>query len=110
MLARFNFASALAMNKIKGTTIDTAKMTSSGSSPSKAADKIAEALITGEVSEKTRAALEKLAADFTNTSQAAIIPAGATSLAPPATPESRAAALHGQLVALALGAPEFQRK
>ena len=110
MLARFNFASALAMNNVKGTTLDASKLVASGSDPSKAADDIASALITGEVSDKTRSALEKLAADFANTSQAAIIPAGATNLTAPVSPENRTKALNGQLVALALGSPEFQRK
>jgi uncharacterized protein (DUF1800 family) len=110
MLARFNFASAFALNNIKGTTIDAAKVVPNGTDPSKAADAIADALIIGEVSDKTRSALEKLAADFTKTSTASIIPAGAANLTAPATPESRAKALNGQLVALALGSPEFQRK
>ena len=107
LLARFNFATAFAMNNIKGTTLDAVKLIVGGTDPSKAGDEIARALILGEISDKTRAALEKLSVE---PAPATVIPAGASNLTKPATPESKSKALDSQLVALALGAPEFQHK
>ena len=111
MLARFNFATALTMNQIKGTTLDAAKLIAPGTDPSRSADEIAKVMIIAEISDKTRAALEKLAADFAKSPPtASIIPAGGSSLASPQSADARAKALDSQLVALALGAPEFQHK
>ncbi len=111
LIARFNFATALTMNQIKGTTLDASKLIGSVTDHSKSADQIAKALIIGEISDKTRAALEKLAVDFGKSPPpAVIIPTGASSLAPPPTADASAKALSRQLVALALGAPEFQHK
>lgn len=111
LIARFNFATALSMNQIKGTTVDPAKLTGSGPDPSKTADAVAKALIIGEVSEKTRTALAKLASDFAKQPPtASVVPAGATSLASAQSANAGAKALSGQLIALALGSPEFQHK
>ena len=107
LLARFNFATAFAMNNIKGTTLDAVKLIVGGTDPSKAGDEIARALILGEISDKTRTALEKLSVE---PAPATVVPAGASNLVKPATPESKSKALDSQLVALALGAPEFQHK
>ena len=107
LLARLNFATALTMNQIKGTTLDATKLIGGETDPAKAANLVEKVMLIGEVSDKTRAAMVKLAA---GSMTASVIPAAASSLVKPATPESKAKELNGQLVALALGAPEFQHK
>jgi uncharacterized protein (DUF1800 family) len=111
LLARFNFATALTLNNIKGTTVNPAKMITSGSDLIRSADEMARSIIIGDVSENTRAALEKLAANLSRPNPPAVTtPSGASRLvAPPAT--NNAAKVAGeQLLALILGAPEFQHK
>ncbi|HQZ95287.1 MAG TPA: DUF1800 domain-containing protein [Pyrinomonadaceae bacterium] len=104
LLARFNFASALAMNTIKGTTVNTAKLITHDKTPLTRAG-FARQMIIGTVSDKTLAAIEKLTVDLP--------PPTMVQTSAPAKPEpadAREKALNSQLVALALGAPEFQRK
>ncbi|MFT3742847.1 MAG: DUF1800 family protein [Pyrinomonadaceae bacterium] len=104
LLARFNFASALTMNTIKGTTVNAAKLTSDNKTPLPRTE-FARRMIIGTVSDKTLAAIEKLTIDQP--------PPAMVQTSAPAKPEpadAREKALNSQLVALALGAPEFQRK
>lgn len=105
LLARFNFASALAMNTIKGTTVNTAKLMTHDKTPLTPAE-FARQMIIGSVSDKTLATIEKLTVDLPPTPS--MVQTAATSK--PQPPDAKEKALNSQLVALALGAPEFQRK
>ncbi|MEQ1603479.1 MAG: DUF1800 domain-containing protein [Pyrinomonadaceae bacterium] len=105
LLARFNFASALAMNTIKGTTVNATRLMSRHKAPLSRAE-FARQMIIGTVSDKTLAAMEKLTVDLPATP--AMVQTAATTKPEPA--DAKEKALHSQLVALALGAPEFQRK
>src|SRR5260221_10813935 len=62
MIARFNFASALATNKIKGTSIDVSKLLSGVDEAKKdsVATKFISLAVSGDLSSRTRAALEKI--------------------------------------------------
>jgi uncharacterized protein (DUF1800 family) len=113
LLARFNFASAFALNTIKGTTVAADKFLTDANDGATASKQVERSILFDQASAQTRGALEKLAADTEHPpAQPAAplpIPAAAKNWAPP-KPEDKAKALTGQLVALALGAPEFQRK
>jgi uncharacterized protein (DUF1800 family) len=108
LLARFNFATALALNTVKGTTIDAAKVLSRESDPDKAANETIRVVLMGQASERTRKSLKDLARETSRTAVQSPPPAAAMLTARSA--EERTKALTGQLVALALGTPEFQRK
>ncbi len=113
LLSRLNFANALAMNTIKGTTIDTGKLVVNTSDPSKAATELIQGILMGQVSDKTRATLEKLAAAAFKTvpQNVSPIPVVAAKWATGAAkPQNSPNSSSSQLVALALGSPEFQRK
>ena len=62
MVARFNFASALATNRIKGTNIDVEKLLSGVDRAKKdeVASRLVQLTLTGDASKGTRAALDKL--------------------------------------------------
>ena len=92
------------MNKIKGTNLNVSKLTSDDKTPLPRTE-FARRMIIGTVSDKTLAAIEKLTLDQP--------PPAIVQTSAPAKPEpadAREKALGSQLVALALGAPEFQRK
>jgi uncharacterized protein (DUF1800 family) len=122
MVARFNFASALATNRIKGTTIDVSKLLPSVDQANK--DSVATQLIRltifGDVSAGTRTALEKTARTASAVNQVAPSPSPAAnvavgysgrgtppqtaSAAPPVTPYI------SELITLLIGSPEFQQR
>ena len=102
LLARFNFASALTMNTIKGTSVKVAALAPVGTAPTARAE-FARRMIIGNISDKTLTAIEKLTIDQPP-------PTMVQTSAKPEPADAREKALNSQLVALALGAPEFQRK
>lgn len=104
LLARLNFASALTMNTIRGTTVNASKLTHSDKTSLSRAE-FARRMLIGTISDKTLASIEKLTVDLP---PPAIIQTSAQSKPEPA--DAREKAQSNQLVALALGAPEFQRK
>jgi len=120
MIVRFNFASALATNRIKGTTIDVSKLLSSVDQASK--DSVAMQLIRmtvfGDVSSGTRAALEKTARSESAVTQVAPAPPPAANVsvafpgngtAPP--PASAPVTPYiSELITLLIGSPEFQQR
>ena len=121
MVARFNFASALAANRIKGTKIDFTRLLSGIDEAKK--DSIAAQLIQltvfGNVSSGTRAALEKSLRSESVVSQpvaAPIAPAnvsvGYAGNEPSKQPETAAppARYVLELVTLLIGSPEFQQR
>jgi uncharacterized protein (DUF1800 family) len=122
MVARFNFANALATNRMKGTTIDVSKLLPNVDQANK--DSVAAQLIRltvfGDVSAGTRTALEKTARSGSAVNQVAPSPSPAAnvavgysgggtppptaSAAPPVTPY-----ISG-LITLLIGSPEFQQR
>ena len=122
MVARFNFANALATNRMKGTSIDVSKLLSTVDQANK--DSVAAQLIRltvfGDVSSGTRTALEKIARTGSAVNQvapspspAANVPVGfsgsgtppqTASAAPPVTPYI------SELITLLIGSPEFQQR
>ena len=119
MATRFNFANAIATNRIKGTKIDLSRLLSGADQSNKDAvtQKLISLVIFGDVSAVTRAALQKIARGETPASQP---PAPATanvpvsyplnaspgqSAAPPSVPVYIA-----DLLTLLIGSPEFQQR
>jgi uncharacterized protein (DUF1800 family) len=117
MVARFNFASALATNKIKGTSVDLTKLLSKVDQANK--DSIATQLIRltilGDVSAGTRAALEKTAR---SRSAVAATPPPAANVSvgysgngtPPQTASAPVSPYISELITLLIGSPEFQQR
>lgn len=114
LLARLNFAGALMLNNIKGTTVKVGEFIVLPAEPLKMPDAVIKALLAGTASDKTRAELAKLAADPPAAETkvvSAAAPAGTNAWAATAArPDDRKKAVAAQLVALALGSPEFQRR
>src|SRR5438552_1574704 len=120
MVARFNFANALATNRIKGTGIDVSKLLPNVDQANR--DSVAAQLIRltvfGDVSAGTRSALEKSARAGSAVNQVAPSPPPAASVsvgysasgnpsqtaAPPVTPYI------SELITLLIGSPEFQQR
>jgi uncharacterized protein (DUF1800 family) len=118
MVARFNFANALATNRMKGTTIDVAKLLPSVDQANK--DSVAAQLIRltifGDVSAGTRNALEKTARSGSAVNQVAPPPAANVSVAftgsgtPPQTASVPVTPYISELITLLIGSPEFQQR
>ena len=116
MVARFNFAGALAANRIRGTKIDLAQLLS-GVDEAKKDTVVARFIlltISDDVSVGTRSVLEKILR-----SEAPVSPTAPASNPAPnvsvgfdaKTPSQRAAAPYiAELVALLIGSPEFQQR
>ena len=111
MVARFNFAGALTLNRLKGTRVDLVRLLSGAdaSDRSAVAARLKQLIVAGDVSDKSRAALENALR-----SGAAAGPApGETNIsanydakAPPAP--GPPAGYVSELVTLLIGSPEFQ--
>jgi len=121
MVARFNFANALITNRIKGTSVDAAKLLS-GIDPANrdsVAAKLTRLTLSGEVTAGTRAALEKTLRSESATTTRNTSPPGApanvsvgfdpNAAAKPATPAAPAPYI-SELVTLLIGSPEFQQR
>jgi uncharacterized protein (DUF1800 family) len=117
MVARFNFASALATNKIKGTSVDLTKLLSKVDQANK--DSIATQLIRltflGDVSAGTRAALEKTARSGSAVAPtpppAANVSVGYSSSGTPTQTASAPVTPYiSELITLLIGSPEFQQR
>jgi len=114
MLERFNFSNALATNRIKGTRIDIAGLSKgvNPDSPQDVAAHLTAALLLGDVSQQTRAAIEKVAKEASMNPVSAAPPltdinylnGSAKRPAPPASPYV------SQLITMLIGSPEFQRR
>jgi uncharacterized protein (DUF1800 family) len=107
LLARLNFASALAMNTLKGTKVDIAKLVASDDK-SELPTTVVNALLMRRVSERTLGELKKLATE--STVIPAAMPAAATQWTAANTKPPTSPPIAAELVALALGSPEFQHK
>jgi uncharacterized protein (DUF1800 family) len=115
MLQRFNFAIALASNKIKGTHIDPASMYKDAdlNRPQAVADRLTNALLAGDVSQQTRAAIERLATEESAKPVVAAPPlTGINYLGEPGKPPATAgnSTFVAQLITMLIGSPEFQRR
>ena len=120
MLARFNFASALATNRIRGTNVDVPKLLA-GLDPGNrdvVATQLIRLAVFGDVSSGTRAALEKTARSGSAQSQPAPVsppaanvsvgfPGNGTSPTPATAPVSP---YISELITLLIGSPEFQQR
>ena len=104
LLARLNFASALVQNQIKGTTVKIDKLLPNGGSP---VDDVIAVILMERATAPTRKELDKIISEHPN--NAATVPVSATAWAPNAPPQPKVDP-RAELVALALGSPEFQHK
>ena len=108
MIARFNFASALAANRIKGTTINAQKIIGNdGSNKEAVALKLMQLIVPTDLSKPSRAAIGKIVqSDLLRdpSSLPATVSAGYDAKAPPAT------AYIAELITLLIGSPEFQHR
>jgi uncharacterized protein (DUF1800 family) len=120
LVARFNFANALATNRIKGTTIDVSKLLPSVDQANK--DSVAAQLIRltvfGDVSPGTRTALEKTARSGSAVNQIAPSPSPAANVSvgfsgsgtPPPPTGPAVAPYNSELITLLIGSPELQQR
>lgn len=112
LLTRLNFATALTLNNVRGTKVSVATLLPlSTTSPSEMPRMLIDNLLWGRASQSTLQQLQKLAAEPPPQSQVATSSPGAAQFVPAvATPEDPRKAVAAQLIALALGSPEFQRR
>ncbi|MDD5543768.1 MAG: DUF1800 domain-containing protein [Acidobacteriia bacterium] len=104
LLTRLNFAMALAANKIPGTNVDLLNLLK-GIDPSQAEavrTQLVRVYLNGQLSDTTRAALNKDAGKLEATN---------TQMIPPDTPQdTQTRALPVEVAGLIMGSPEFQRR
>ena len=120
MIARFNFASALATNRLRGTKIDVARLLSGVDQAKKdsVAAKLIQLAVFGDVSPGTRGALERTlhSESAANQTQPMQSPPASVSVAyngngaapPPAAPPP--VPYISELITLLIGSPEFQQR
>jgi uncharacterized protein (DUF1800 family) len=113
MIARFNFASALTTNRIKGTKIDVARLLSGVDEAKKdsVATKLIRLTVSGDLSDRTRTVLERTVAAGpmeSATNQGANVSVGydANAAAKPSSPPPYVT----ELITLLIGSPEFQQR
>ncbi len=116
MIARFNFASALATNRIKGTTIDVPKLLSGAdvSDRNAVSAQLVRLTVFGDASAVTLATLDKTARSGAAYSPLSSPPSANVSVgfngngpSPPAAPP---ASYISELITLLIGSPEFQQR
>lgn len=117
MIARFNFASALAANRIKGTKIDVGRLLAGVDDAKKdsVAMKLIHLTISGDVSNRTRTVLEKtMGSEIGRNPTAPSAKAGANVSvgydANVANPSGPPPAYVTELITLLIGSPEFQQR
>jgi uncharacterized protein (DUF1800 family) len=114
LLERLNFASALAMNKIKGTRFDAARLLADIdlNDPQQVQARLIEVALGGDATPQTREALGKAINEMrSKPGPAPTTPVAYThNDAAKAAPPHPASPLVEQLVALVVGSPEFQRR
>jgi uncharacterized protein (DUF1800 family) len=120
MVARFNFANALATNRMKGTSIDVSKLLPSVDQANKdsVATQLIRLTILGDISSGTRAALEKTARSGSAINQVAPSPSPAANVSvgysgsgtPPQPLSAPVSPYISELITLLIGSPEFQQR
>jgi len=110
LLERFNFASALAANKIKGTNVDAAALLKDDppSNPQEVADRLTVLVLAGDVTQQTRSAIEKIAKSESAKTSAGTPVTGVSYLSE--GKNSSGSPYVTQLITLLIGSPEFQRR
>ena len=115
MVGRLNFAAALATNRLRGTTLDFAKLLAGvdQSDRDAAATRLISLTTHGELSDSTRAAIK------TSTTEALVVkpaqpqtnvPTGFSQNGPPPPPLPQISGYVPEMIALLIGSPEFQRR
>jgi uncharacterized protein (DUF1800 family) len=115
MVARLNFAAALATNRMRGTKLDFSKLLAGVDQSNKdaAAGRIISITTNNELSDSTRAAIK------TSTMEALVIkqpapqtdvPASLPGNGPPPPPLPQVSGYVPEMIALLVGSPEFQRR
>ena len=117
MIARFNFASALATNRLKGTKIDVARLLSGVDEAKKdsVAAKFLRLTVSGDLSKGTRAVLEKTLQSDAAANPAAPAPNPGANVAVGYDAKANVKSAPGapyitELVTLLIGSPEFQQR
>jgi uncharacterized protein (DUF1800 family) len=117
MIARFNFASALATNRIKGTKIDVARLLSGVDEAKKdsVAAKFISLTVSGDLSSRTRAALEKTLQSEPGSTPTAAAASSNVAVGYDANPAVKppgpsAPSYVTELITLLIGSPEFQQR
>src|SRR5437870_5797918 len=119
MATRFNFANAIATNRIKGTKIDLSRLLSGADQSNQDAvrQKLISLMILGDVSPATRAALQKIARVETPASAPAAAPTAKVPVSYPLNASPGQSAAIGsapvyitELLTLLIGSPEFQQR
>ena len=114
LLTRFNFAGALATNSIKGTKVDAKKLleNTDANDPLKVEGALSRLILTNEITDHTKAALEKVANDAKAQKDGAVEKtalAGTIALTEQ-KPSAKQPDYMREMLGLVLGTPEFQRK
>lgn len=116
LLVRFNFANALATNKIKGTKIEIPKIlgeTAPEDSPAVIA-RLTDLVLANEITARTKEQIIKTADDdaeeFKKTQEQQAMNAANNKNAKSKTPQLKPLDTVAQLLTLVIGSPEFQRK
>ena len=115
MIARLNFAAALATNRIRGTTVDFSKLLAGTDQSNKdaAAARLMSLIMNNELSNSTRGAIK------TSTAEALVIktpppqtnvPAGFPGNGSPPPPLPQISGYVPEMIALLIGSPEFQHR
>lgn len=116
MIARFNFASALATNRLKGTKIDVDRLLSGVDEAKKdsVAAKFISLTVSGDLSTKTRTVLEKTLQSGAAAKPMAPAPNSGSNVAvgfdANAGAKPPAATYISELITLLIGSPEFQQR
>jgi hypothetical protein len=115
LLERFNFASALATNRIKGTHIDTGGFLADIdlNDPHSVADRLTTVLLGGDASQETRAVVEKIAKE--ELAKPVVVSPPLTGVSYRNEPgksnvSSVTSTYVAQMISMLIGAPEFQRR
>jgi hypothetical protein len=96
LLARLNFAQALAASRLPGTAVDLSAVLAGDGGPGAIADRLVERLLGGEISAESRAVIHDAL--------------GAPSVLRATLDDPVAAPDVAKIAALVLGSPEFQRR
>jgi len=105
MIARLNFAAALAANRLKGTTLKTEKLAGSTEETNREsiATKLIALTLSGDISDSTRTALARALASPASAAATPNVPVAFDTKAPPPN-------YVADLLTLLIGSPEFQRR
>ncbi len=113
LLNRFNFAGALAANKIKGTSIDTSKLLPDAnlSNPNEVVARLSQLILQNEITPRSKEQLDKIAGDAVAKLNITKTDVAMNANAPtPKNASNKPPDYAAEFLTLMLGTPEFQRK